>query len=126
MDLLPTMAALSGAALPKAPIDGRNLLPLLRNPDRAASPHAGLLYYKDETPVAVRGGDYKLWLPNTPVNQTPRPRLYHLSDDPAEQKDLSGQKPEEVLRLTELAKSLTVPADQVRKAGTIAKAKLEN
>jgi arylsulfatase A-like enzyme len=125
MDFLPTMASLSGGALPTAPIDGRNLLPLLRNPDHAASPHAGLLYHKDETPVAVRGGDYKLWLPNTAVNPTERPQLYHLPSDPAEQRDLSSQKPEEILRLNELAKSLAVPPDQVRKAAAIGKPKLK-
>lgn len=59
-DLLPTIAEAAGVAIdPQLTLDGRSLLPLLR--DKAAgSPHRYLYYFADESLVAIRSGRWKL------------------------------------------------------------------
>lgn len=123
IDLLPTFALIADAGLPDLRIDGRSILPLLRDPEHAASPHEALLYSAGETVSAVRSGRYKLWLPDTRANTTAKTRLYDLIDDPAEEKDLSPRLPETVARLTRLAAELAVPAEAVRAAATVAAGK---
>ena len=46
MDVLPTVAALAGARLPRGPaIDGRDIVSLLRHPDAAPTPYDAFFYY---------------------------------------------------------------------------------
>lgn len=63
MDLLPTIARLIGADLPR-PIDGRDIGPLLFGSAEEKSPHEAFFYYADYELHAVRGGDWKLHLPH--------------------------------------------------------------
>ncbi|HEX6984247.1 MAG TPA: sulfatase, partial [Planctomycetaceae bacterium] len=64
IDLLPTVAALAGAALPERPIDGKNITPLLRGDEGARSPHEAFFYYWGDALHAVRSGDWKLHFPH--------------------------------------------------------------
>jgi arylsulfatase A-like enzyme len=66
IDILPTLARLVRAELPKHPIDGRDIWPLLTNPRGARSPHeAYFFYYHTGELHAVRSGRWKLMLPHT-------------------------------------------------------------
>ena len=63
-DLLPTMAALSGAKPPEKKIDGLNIMPLLEGKSGAKSPHEALIFYGGSELQAVRSGDWKLHFPH--------------------------------------------------------------
>lgn len=72
IDFLPTIAGLAGAEVPAdRPVDGRDLLPVLRG--EAASPHEFLLLFDGDEVAAIRSQDWKLvvraWyrIFNTPV-----------------------------------------------------------
>lgn len=60
IDLLPTIAKLSGAALPKKPIDGLDVWPILSGQPNAKSPHDALLFFSGDELQAIRSGDWKL------------------------------------------------------------------
>jgi arylsulfatase A len=95
MDVLPTLARLAGAALPKGRvIDGLDLWPVLMGaPD--ARGHDVFYYYRGLKLEAVRGGSLKLHLA--------KGDLYDLSRDPGESKNLAAELPDEVRRLQGLA-----------------------
>jgi arylsulfatase len=63
LDLLPTLAKLSGAGLPKARIDGVDLSPLLLGAKGAAG-RASFAYFSGSELHAVRGGNWKLHFPH--------------------------------------------------------------
>jgi len=65
IDILPSIAKITGAKLPDLPIDGKNILPLILNDPNAQSPQeAYYFYYKTNELHAVRSGNYKLVLPH--------------------------------------------------------------
>lgn len=121
MDIVPTVAKLAGAALPKHSVDGRDILPLLESRPGAKSPHEAFYYYYERELRAVRSGPWKLVLPHTDKHN-PDPAqpghdgvrggvrtvtyplaLYDLTKDPGETKDLAAQFPTEVKRLQTIA-----------------------
>jgi arylsulfatase A len=60
IDLLPTLAALSGATLPRdRVIDGKDIWPLLSR-RAATTPHERLLFFSNEHIAAVRTADWRL------------------------------------------------------------------
>lgn len=119
IDILPTMASISGAALPKHKIDGVNLLPLLRN-EADANPRDHFYYYYGQNNLeAVRQGRWKLVFPHgyrsyedvmpgqdgLPGEYTQKKTdqaLYDLRRDPGERYDVSSQHPDVVKELTRL------------------------
>jgi len=115
MDIMPTMAAIIGAAMPSdRVIDGRDIGPLLRGELDAKSPHERLVYYGDGRLNAVRSGQWKFKLPTTLQEETLYGRyeqpnavvplaLYDLHLDPGEQKNVAADHPEIVERLTAYA-----------------------
>jgi arylsulfatase len=134
IDILPTVAKCIGAALPRLPIDGLDIGPLLRNEPGAKSPHEALyFYYLTNELQAVRSGKWKLVLPHsyrTMQGQAPgkdgipgkyrqakveQPQLFDLVADIGEANDVAAAKPEVVKGLldeaekarTELGDSLT-------------------
>lgn len=65
IDLLPTLAKLIGAEIPKDRIiDGRDIWPILSG-KKAKSPHDALYFYWGKELQAVRSGKWKLHLPHT-------------------------------------------------------------
>lgn len=113
IDLLPTIAAITGAKLPKHPIDGLDMSALLENPT-SPSPRreAGYFYYRNNQPEAVRLGKWKLRM----FTEAPRGKrkaanrataeptieLYNLDADISESKNLADEHPEIVAKLKAL------------------------
>lgn len=60
IDLLPTIAKLVGSPLPKNPIDGLDVWPILSGQPDARTPHESLLFYSGDELQAIRCGDWKL------------------------------------------------------------------
>ena len=108
MDLLPTIAYLTGAALPDTKLDGYNIYDMLSG-KTSESPYEVFYYYQLEQLQAIRKGDWKLHLPldsmygnihrATIVDGKPM-ALYNLKEDIAETKDLAKEYPDIVEQLT--------------------------
>jgi arylsulfatase A len=122
IDILPTIARLTGAQLPAHKIDGLDISSLMFD-DGAKTPHESYLMYYGEGLHAIRSGDWKLHFPHgyisivTPgkdglpgkqVNRQTGVELYNLKDDVSESTDVSKDHPEIVERLTKLADAARV------------------
>lgn len=119
IDVLPTIARLTGAVLPELPIDGHDIRPLLEGRPDATSPHEAFYYYWGYRLEAVRSGSWKLHFPHDyrslvgPGGKAGRPveykqakigrALFNLKTDVGEQTDVSADHPEVVARLERLA-----------------------
>jgi len=120
MDILPTIAKLTGAKLPTHRIDGKDIWPLMTGKPGAKSPHEAFFYYRSFALEAVRSGKWKLHLPHSYRTLAGRPggtggqpaeyeqakiglALFDLENDIGEQHDVSARHPEIVKRLTALA-----------------------
>jgi len=98
MDLLPTIAALTGTALPDAKIDGHDITPLLLE-EAATSPTRSFVYYKSTGELAgVRRGPWKLLLEDG--------QLFHLEHDISEKRNMAKKHPDIVTELRALAQTL--------------------
>jgi arylsulfatase len=121
IDILPTLAAITGADLPKNKIDGVSILPLMVG-DKSASPrHEFYYYYEQNSLEAVQRDFWKLVLPHksrTYRNMKPgfdgwpgptgtetikEPELYDLRRDPGEWYNVAAFYPEKVKELEALA-----------------------
>ncbi|WP_372652172.1 sulfatase [Draconibacterium sp.] len=102
IDLLPTIAHITGAKLPERTIDGKNIYPLLTNEPGAQSPHDAFFYYKDTTLQAVRSGEWKL------REEKGKTELFNLKDDISEQNNMAPENQE----LVQLLKNKMVEFDQ--------------
>lgn len=118
MDVLPTLAALSGGEVPAdRVVDGNDISDLVHGNAGAKSPTEAFYYYAHTQLMAVRSGKWKLHLPRK-VNVMQRwnvfhresdiidftePLLYDLEQDPGERIDLSEKHPETVRELIRLA-----------------------
>jgi arylsulfatase A-like enzyme len=98
LDLVPTVVTLAGGSLPSdREIDGVDILPYVTGA-RSGSPHEVLFWRfgRRGESLAVRRGDMKLL-----IHEGKRPRLFDLSADIGEKKNLAAAKPEVVVRLLE-------------------------
>jgi len=121
IDLLPTIAALTGANLPARQIDGVDISLLIRG-DFSQHPRASFLYYYRRNSLeAVRKGDWKLVFPHpgrTYEGFSPgkdgqpgvayedhffEGGLYDLRRDPGERYNMRGYYPEVEAELLEIA-----------------------
>lgn len=116
LDLFPTIAAITDAPIPDHPIDGVNILSLLKG-DENVNPRDHLYYYYHLNSLeAVRQGHWKLVLPHRyqsyshdlpgkggwPGKMSPDSTglaLYDLRRDPGERYDVKKQNPDVVARL---------------------------
>jgi len=96
MDLLPTLAHISGAALPtQIPLDGKNIIDLLSGKEGAKTPHEYFFFGTS----AVRSGNWKYHAQEKfKVKSTARkgkgPTLYNLKTDIGESTNLIAKYPE--------------------------------
>ncbi len=128
IDILPTLATITGAKLPEHKIDGLNVLPLLTGGEEAKNPHDFYaFYYENNQLQAITSGDgrWKLQLPHRfrTLNGKPggkdgipakyeqqmvvAPELYDVYVDISESRNLADQEPT-------MVKKLQVYADQIR------------
>ncbi|HEY3323948.1 MAG TPA: sulfatase [Planctomycetota bacterium] len=122
IDILPTIAKLIGAELPKHKIDGLDVWPILSGQEGAKNPHdAYYFYYEANQLQSVLSGRWKLQLPHTyrTMNgQAPgkdgipgkyknikleAAELYDIEADISEANNVADQHPEIVKKLEELA-----------------------
>jgi len=123
IDILPTVAKLSGAALPAHTIDGKDIWPLMSGRPGAKSPHEAFFYYRGYGLEAVRSGKWKLHLPHGYRTLAGREggtggqptkyeqgkiglSLFDLEKDIGEQNDVSSRYPDVVERLMSLAEKM--------------------
>ncbi|MEM9841129.1 MAG: sulfatase [Pseudomonadota bacterium] len=104
IDLLPTLAALSGAELPSdRVIDGENILSVLQGGDD--TPHDQLFFFNGNDVAAVRNARFKLVLSAyykifyVPFEQFGGMLLFDLETDPQERFSYVRENPETVERL---------------------------
>jgi arylsulfatase len=64
IDVVPTVARLIGAELPRHKIDGKDMEPLLSAKAGAKSPHEAFFFYNGTELHAIRSGDWKLHFPH--------------------------------------------------------------
>ena len=88
IDMLPTIASLSGAKLPAKKIDGKDITPLIEARLGAKTPHEAYFYRTR----GVRSGNWK-FIEN---------KLFDLSKDISESKNVAAQNPEVTARLKKL------------------------
>jgi arylsulfatase A-like enzyme len=116
MDVFPTAAALADATLPaERPIDGENVLPLLRDPEGADSPHDYYAYHDAGGNLqAIRNAvGWKL--------HRDREELYYLPEDVGETVDRYDDHPDVVERLRTAADRIEADIDtNSRPAGSVA------
>lgn len=108
IDLLPTIAAITGTPLPAdRPVDGLDITGLMTG--EAETVRNEFLYYSRNGRIdGIREGDWKLLVPIPEKSKglapapPSGPMLFDLSKDPGERNNLAAEKPELVERLIQL------------------------
>lgn len=120
VDILPTLAEITGSPLPKFPINGRSIWKLMQG--KSMEEKAYFAYYNQNELQAVIYGRWKLVFPHTyrtipegsplrndgiPVKyaqtKLEKSMLFDLTLDPGETKDLSKELPDLLVKLEEFA-----------------------
>ena len=123
VDIVPTVASLLGAELPKHKIDGHNIMPLITGKSGAVSPHETMpCYYANDELQAIRDPIWKLVLPHQYRTLAGKPggtggipakyesvkvglELYDMKNDRSETKNVVQDHPEVVARLQKAAEA---------------------
>jgi arylsulfatase len=135
MDIFPTVARLTGAAMPTKLLDGIDIWPLLHG-DRASIDRAPLLYFDTWDLQCARWMNWKLhvarhnsaaYSPAPPGGRRsvilPRPELYNLASDPDESYDVASENPQIVAQIqAQIESMLGGFPEPVQKAWAEAKA----
>lgn len=121
IDLLPTIAAITGAKLPGSKIDGQNVLSILQGKSNICPHEAYYFYYARNELQAIRYGDWKMYFPHTYITLTgqphgkdgkpgvpksvkmEKPELYNLQNDISEKHNVVDNHPEIVKKINQLA-----------------------
>ncbi len=121
IDLLPTIAQITGAPLPERKIDGLDIWPLMAGEPGAKTPHDVFYYYFGTHLQAVRSGKWKLHFPHDyGIVAVPGSggrngergtaeiglSLFNLEKDEGETTDVAKEYPEVVDRLKKLAEEM--------------------
>ena len=127
LDILPTIAGLCNAALPKQPLDGVDIWPILSGKQDGVD-HEVFLYFDGWNLQCARLGAWKLhvsryndfpWSPD-PVGgrynlPLPVPELYNLEEDPDESYNVAADHPQTVAEIQARIQKLlpTFPVDVI-------------
>lgn len=121
IDILPTLATITGSPLPVKKIDGVNILPLMLGDEKANPRETFLYYYRKNSLEAVRKGNWKLVFAHTgrtyigfkpgadgfpggvDENCKFEEGLYDLRRDPGERYDVKEFYPDVVAELKQVA-----------------------
>jgi arylsulfatase len=121
IDILPTLAAITGAQLPPRKIDGVSILPLMLGERDAAPRHIMYYYYQQNSLEGVQKDYWKLILPHKGISyegvepgkdgwpgktvsrEIRQNELYDLRRDPGERYDVAAYYPEIVKELLSIA-----------------------
>ena len=121
IDVLPTMAKLIGAELPKdRTLDGRDISSLLFDPQAPTVRDTHLYFTGAGALAAIRVGDWKLFLNGLPAAgnkknadgnkkktlEVDAPALFNLASDVGETKNVAQDNPEVIKRLRETAQAM--------------------
>ena len=133
LDILPTIASITGADLPPVKIDGKNILKLMTK-EGAESPNDVFFYYQRDQLQAVRSGLWKLHLSlrkrigtwgNKHEKDTPL-KLFYLKNDIAEKRNIADDHPQIVAKLLRYAEAARddlgdfyCPGKNMRPAGKV-------
>jgi len=103
VDIFPTLAELAGLPLPAGPqpIDGKSLLPVLRDPAARVRDHAFHAYPRRKLGRAIRTERYRLveWRGRGQPASAAVYELYDYRADPHETKNLAASRPQVVAEL---------------------------
>ncbi|MAB59538.1 MAG: arylsulfatase [Verrucomicrobiales bacterium] len=118
IDILPTIAELTGSDLPNHSIDGKSIFPLMKGNPQAKSPHEAYFFYWGANLHAIRKGNWSLHLPhsyrslkdqpgkdgipNKYIQKSTAIALFDLKNDIGQKEDLSEIHPNIVERLKNL------------------------
>ncbi len=101
IDILPTLAEITSAELPKEKIDGVSILPLMKNEKNAEPRKVFLYYYENSQLQAIRFGDWKLVYPHNyrsylgvEAGKNGLPGTYNIGNCGKELYNLKTDKPE--------------------------------
>ncbi|MEP0131701.1 MAG: sulfatase [Eudoraea sp.] len=146
IDILPTLAEITGSELPDTVIDGKSVWKLLNGDSKESPQEAYYFYYRVNELHGVRYGKWKLYFPHnyrTMKGQKPGKdglpgnyvyldlkeiELYDLSRDFGETTNVAGEYPEVVEKIKQLADAMRkklgdslqeIEGTEIRLAGTI-------
>jgi arylsulfatase A-like enzyme len=146
IDILPTIAAITGAPLPEKKIDGISLLPLLLGDNTTSPRHIFYYYYQQNTLEAVQRDYWKVILPHKGISyvgvapgkdgwpgktlniEIKQNELYDLRRDPGENYNVAEYYPEILRELLVIAQEArndlgddytNSPGANRRKAGSV-------
>ncbi len=118
IDILPTIAEITGAKLPNHKIDGKNIWPLIKGEKNAKSPHEAYYFYWGKNLHAVRKDNWSLHFPHSYRSLNGKPgvggipgkyqqkktdiALFDLQKDISQKSNLSGKYPDIVKNLKAL------------------------
>lgn len=123
IDILPTVATITGTELPKHNIDGKDIWPLVAGKKGAKSPQEAYYFYRGKELQAIRAGRWKMHFPHayrTLEGSAPGSdgipgryeqgrtelALFDLKNDMAEQNNVIDKHPNVVERLIKLANKM--------------------
>lgn len=124
IDILPTLAEITGSELPETVIDGKSVWKLLSGDSKESPQEAYYFYYRVNELHGVRYGKWKLYFPHnyrTMEGQQPGKdglpgnyvhldlkeiELYDLSRDLGETSNVAGKNPEVVEKIKQLADTM--------------------
>jgi len=129
MDLLPTLAHLSGGEVPgDRVIDGKDITPLILGETEAKTPHEVFYYYFMSQLQAVRSGKWKLFLPFKERQygwlrklQKAEAELFDLETDPAESINVIDKYPDVARKLMEYAEEARADIGDYQREGANAR-----
>ena len=118
IDILPTIAKITGAKLPNHQIDGKNIWPLIKGEKNAKSPHEAYYFYWGNNLHAVRKNNWSLHFPHSYRSLNGKPgtggvpskyqqkktdtALFDLQKDISQKSNLSRKHPDIVKNLKAL------------------------
>ncbi|MFD2201026.1 sulfatase [Shivajiella indica] len=123
IDILPTIAKITGAKLPEKSIDGMDIAPMLKNKTSKSPQEAYFVYYNRNELQAMVMGEWKLYFPHQyrtiapgqvprsdgfPIQYTMKDlqemELYHIPSDPSETTNVINSHPDILEKMINLAK----------------------